>query len=602
MRLTCFCLVLLTSVMTIPAEADDFASDFASCAAAPIEATKFALGPAQKAARFLAEHGSCVPPVVAGDVPLIGMSGGVAGLMAHGDLPSGAQACVDASIGGASRAVAGAINKVPGLGSLLPADGRQLLTDIELGSSHATLYDVPGIGIIMDHVSCSCAIASTGLDAAELKENLEGVMKKVGSCGQVAKKILAGAYAAGAAVVGALGNAAKGAINSVGCKLHLGGCSSNGPPFFCVGYNSMRNGGSRPADIANIFPTIFPSDLINGEVNRCESAWLSDRAEAARKQKEAEENAKADKLGSANALGFAFRWIWKCSDQVCDAGIKTMSEQYNTEIHDPATISHYGSFNVAKVQLDKKYGARAELAILLSKDRHDKALRADANAPVAERLPAFKCNSYLGRPLQSLCAKADGFQVCKDYVLKGAWDMCALEGKPGAYAAGAGLERVLRGGGCIPDSEALRARVAGARPPVGASTGLTAQCLSPHARTQCDALVAGHSAVVCQGPEILALNRNAPYTRPRPMEPAAPPAPQVTPMRPLQPMQPIRPMQPRPAPIAPTPAPVAETSTLCRFTAGRRAGETQDYAPMAPIPVGSFCQDGQGSTGVVVAR
>jgi hypothetical protein len=45
----------------------------------------------------------------------------------------------------------------------------------------------------------------------------------------------------------------------------------------------------------------------------------------------------------------------------------------------------------------------------------------------------------------------------------------------------------------------------------------------------------------------------------------------------------------------------AGMSTLCRFNAGSRAGQTQDYAPMAAIPVGSPCQDGQGSTGVVVA-
>jgi hypothetical protein len=43
-----------------------------------------------------------------------------------------------------------------------------------------------------------------------------------------------------------------------------------------------------------------------------------------------------------------------------------------------------------------------------------------------------------------------------------------------------------------------------------------------------------------------------------------------------------------------------EHSTLCRFTSGPRAGQTQDYAPMAPLPVGALCQDGAGSTGVVV--
>jgi hypothetical protein len=41
-------------------------------------------------------------------------------------------------------------------------------------------------------------------------------------------------------------------------------------------------------------------------------------------------------------------------------------------------------------------------------------------------------------------------------------------------------------------------------------------------------------------------------------------------------------------------------STICQFNAGPRAGQTQNYAPMAPIPVGSACTDGAGSTGVVI--
>lgn len=47
-------------------------------------------------------------------------------------------------------------------------------------------------------------------------------------------------------------------------------------------------------------------------------------------------------------------------------------------------------------------------------------------------------------------------------------------------------------------------------------------------------------------------------------------------------------------------AAAAENSTLCHFTGGPRAGETQDYAPRAGIPVGSSCQDGAGSYGRVV--
>src|SRR5437016_8482074 len=44
-------------------------------------------------------------------------------------------------------------------------------------------------------------------------------------------------------------------------------------------------------------------------------------------------------------------------------------------------------------------------------------------------------------------------------------------------------------------------------------------------------------------------------------------------------------------------------STVCYFSSGPRAGTNFDYARMGlrPLPVGSFCQDGAGSTGVVVA-
>lgn len=47
--------------------------------------------------------------------------------------------------------------------------------------------------------------------------------------------------------------------------------------------------------------------------------------------------------------------------------------------------------------------------------------------------------------------------------------------------------------------------------------------------------------------------------------------------------------------------PPPTVSTLCRFTFGPHAGQIQDYAPMAPLPVGSPCQDARGSTGVVIA-
>ena len=46
----------------------------------------------------------------------------------------------------------------------------------------------------------------------------------------------------------------------------------------------------------------------------------------------------------------------------------------------------------------------------------------------------------------------------------------------------------------------------------------------------------------------------------------------------------------------------SDESTLCRFTSGPRSGETQDYAPMAPLKVGTRCNDGQESYGRVVAK
>ena len=42
----------------------------------------------------------------------------------------------------------------------------------------------------------------------------------------------------------------------------------------------------------------------------------------------------------------------------------------------------------------------------------------------------------------------------------------------------------------------------------------------------------------------------------------------------------------------------AQTSSVCTFTAGPRAGTSVDYAATwAPLPVGTPCLDGMGSTG-----
>ena len=45
-----------------------------------------------------------------------------------------------------------------------------------------------------------------------------------------------------------------------------------------------------------------------------------------------------------------------------------------------------------------------------------------------------------------------------------------------------------------------------------------------------------------------------------------------------------------------------QTSTICSFNHGPRAGTTHDYAPKAPLPVGSPCNDGIRSSGVIVSN
>ena len=45
-----------------------------------------------------------------------------------------------------------------------------------------------------------------------------------------------------------------------------------------------------------------------------------------------------------------------------------------------------------------------------------------------------------------------------------------------------------------------------------------------------------------------------------------------------------------------------DLSTICKFTKGPKAGQFKDYAPMTPIAVGSSCQDGAKSSGIVIAQ
>jgi hypothetical protein len=625
-----------------PAHGGDFASDLAKCAKGPIDAAKFALGQGKKAAEFVIDHGECVGPVVGGDPLLYGMTFLVAGLQASNQLPHGAQACVDASIGQASKAVAGVVDKaldgIPGGNSLLPSEGRTLLKQIAQGQANKTLYQVPGVALIMDRVSCSCAVASTGLDIEALKEQIKNVVDSVEGCAGLVGKLLSGIYNGASQVLGALGNAAKDFVNGLGCTLGLGGCSDDGPPFFCVGYHSLRAQGQSPQQIASIFPSPwFPPESIAKGVQACEQSLqdailkkqqeLAQKAEDERIAKEAE---KAEKLGAASALGYAFRWIPKCADAICKSAIAKQADYYTADIQDPETLQMYGSFGAAKFEMDKKYGARAELAIAASKFRVKKALMADANAPPADRLAAFDCRLWLGRQGQSLCPQGDAFRVCQDYARQGQWQLCVLAGGDPmlSFAAGRGLDAILRGAGCIPDSGLRRSgrlTVDSARP--SRLAAVSAQCLSGSARVQCDALMRGGSAVSCQGPSTLALNRSLVLQRARPLRLFIPkniqiPAHMLQPviLKPLEPIDyrpaPTRTLQPvspgiLPLPIQPAPPripmlrrplPTIQTSTLCRFTDGPRQGQVQDYAPMDPIPVGSNCQDGRGSSGVVVGR
>lgn len=54
--------------------------------------------------------------------------------------------------------------------------------------------------------------------------------------------------------------------------------------------------------------------------------------------------------------------------------------------------------------------------------------------------------------------------------------------------------------------------------------------------------------------------------------------------------------------VAPDPhriEPPKQVSTVCHFTNGPRAGQSQDYAPAPAVPVGTPCHDGGESTGTV---
>lgn len=580
---------LTAGIIGSPAVADDFVSDLAACAKAPIKAASFALTQSKKAAEFIVNHGECVPMVVSGDPLLYGATAGFVGLQGAGELPPGTQACIDATMGQASQQVANVLKAFvdkPPMASFIPQAGKTKLIEIAEGETNAALYQVPGIGLVMDRILCACAVTSSGVDIEELKAQIKNVVESVEGCAGLASKLLSGVYSLAKGVVGA----AKDAVNSVGCTLGLGGCSDDGPPFFCTGYFKMRDGGKTREQIVAVFPSTFVS--IPSQTQKCEQQYadmqMADIENAAA--------AKAQELGGAMALGFAFRWIPKCYDAQCKGQISKLADAYTLDIQDPETIHQYPDINQLKFVMENKYGARATLAVASSKYRRNKALMADANAPPADRLDAFGCRPFLGRARQSMCKSQDGFAVCRDYVNNGDWNVCALEGKSGLYSAGHALRTAVRAAGCIPEASQARDPAAARRSASMRVENLSAQCLSGRARVQCNAFAHGQSRVTCMGPAQLLVfdqSRLSHKLAPGLFNPIPPPPPRSS----------------REAPPAITPRAIPSRlrtvrprlSTICAFDAGPRAGQRQDYARMDPLPLGTPCRDGRGSTGQVVA-
>lgn len=259
--------------------------------------------------------------------------------------------------------------------------------------------------------------------------------------------------------------------------------------------------------------------------------------------------------------------------------------------------------------MEKKYGAQAALAVASSKYRRDKALKANRNAPPADRLDAFKCRPFLGRARQSLCANEEGYKVCRGYVNTGVWNLCTREGSNAFYSVGQALDTEIRRTGCIPEG-AVRGGRAANRTGVEARPLITAQCLSGRARSQCNAFRSGQSPVVCVGPQhpvVLDVSRLPHKITPVFVAPPPGPAPgRIHSTRPsVQPGPPNA--QIPPVFVAPPPARRLPTrvrprvSTICGFETGPRAGQRQDYAPQPPLALGTRCNDGRGSAGHVVA-
>lgn len=545
----------------------DFVGDLANCAGSQIEVVTQAADPekALKVAAFAVDYGQCIPRVVAVDPLLVGVSVGVAGLQSKKFLRADAEGCIDDSLGKASMPVAGALDvalsNAPGGGAILSSDARALLREIAEGKSNAALYDVPGFALVSETVVCGCAVASTGLQVDELKKEATTVLKGVEDCAAVIENLLGGAYEAGAQATKAVADAAKalygsvaGALSSIGCSLGLGGCDEEGPPFFCTGYDNMRASGASAQSIKESFAgfTAFAGDSFLRQIEACDTAYEdrirkkkiadAEAAEAKRLQGEIE---KAEQLGSANALGFAFHWSPKCrKDAQCEKSVAALTEQFNAEIKSSDTLGPggYATFGAAVAGLWEKYSGSAKVAVALAEPRVKKKLRNTRGASAEDRLWAYDCNAFLGRNRQSLCEAKEGFDVCKSYVNAKQWDLCALSGEKPAYFSLPSLAaQDLRNSGCL-TADVSR-------------TSVNWQCITKAARDRCSAYRRGGSSLTCKHEEgeLKAFVGDA-LKRLQTPPPAEPPPATRTPPPPSAPATadpPVRPQDP-PPPALPT--------------------------------------------------
>jgi hypothetical protein len=553
-----FLIIVITS-FSFPATGKDFVSDLASCASAPIEAAASGVNIAPKVIKFTAEHSECMPKVVAVDPLLVGMTVGIIGLQAGDALPKSGTACSNAILGPAQQEVAAmidtTIDAIPGGSSIFPTAGRVMLKQIANDEGTATLYQVPGMSMIVENLSCGCAISETGLGVEELKGSAGILLKGIASCTSVVNDLFGGGYEAGKAGANAVASAAtavynglKNAVNAVGCAIGLGGCPDEAPPFFCVGYQAIRATGASAEQMKTAFGTGVFAAGFDASAPVCEQDYKNKLAAAEQAEKDAAERRRlarelenAQRVASSYALRFAFDWMPKClGDGVCETGISLTADQFGKDLADDETIAQYGNLGAALPAVIAKYSNNAGGTIKIATDRRHAALRANPNAPVGLRLIAFGCRPFLGRDGQSWCSDTVGLNTCKAYVDGDKWGMCAMSANRTFYSNGARLSVAMRAIGCIPEDgsglpaptvqtrsfsrmpQASGAAISGglsvlnARAPSNAMQSrpsqLAVRCISAGARQSCEAYKTGGSRVVCGGADPMPLLALVPIT------------------------------------------------------------------------------------------